>query len=144
MNIKSFYLSYILTKRSGKLPEFYNYFLPRKLKQKFFQNKLLDNCSLKKCKYEKLKKYNETAKTTTFHQICSHRYHRHIYSKKKVKWTYGLVQYRIDIQQPRPQSMFCYKRKMINRPWNSWNTLLKFAQIKGLLFGIDYRRPWNY
>lgn len=117
--------------------------LPPKLKENFVQNKLLDNHSLKKIKYEKHTKYIKIYKNPTFHQICSPRYHRHRYSKKKKiikKWTNGMVQYRIYIQQRRNQRMFClfaYMRKMITRRWNSSSTLLKFAQIEGVLFRIS-------
>ena len=39
-----------------------------------------------------------------------------------------------------PSACFAYKRKLITRPWNSSNKLLKFAQIEGVLFRISYRR----
>ena len=102
IDIKSFYLSYILTKRSGMLdlPFFVRILrlisikltLPTKLKQKFFQINLLDNRSLKKCKYEKRKNNNETTKKITFHQVCSPRYHRHRHSKKNKinQWNYTI------------------------------------------------------
>ena len=33
---------------------------------------------------------------------------------------------------------FCYKRKVAKKPWITWNTWLKFAQIGCPFFGINY------
>ena len=60
--------------------------------------------------------------------------------KRRNKW--AIVDINLD-----PSTSFRYKRKAKSRPWNTLNTLLKFDQIEGIFFRINYgmhgRRYWK-